>query len=352
MKHKIACNVTFYLRMKANKLQLYIISLFCFILFILFVILPNQTIAINNKPNKENIIIIRKLANNYYESVLEFDSITIPLRRVGRLFLIEARVDDQVGNLIFDTGAMGLVLNKTYFRNHVVIDDHSSNGIGGAISSVSNTTIENMNISELKYKNIRADLTDLGHIENRRGVKILGLLGFSMIKGFEIWIDINHSQLKLFKIDKKGDRINASGQKFKFDLIQPIETANNILFLKAVIGGKKLNFCLDTGSETNVISNHSSNQVLNTISITRRSSLQGSGSKNSDVLYGNMNNFTFGNQSFTEMETIITNLDALSDAYGVKIDGVLGYNFLNKGVICINLGKKQLSICFAKSVKI
>jgi hypothetical protein len=338
--------------MKANKSLLYLTTLVCFIIFISLVVIPSQTIALNNKPNKENILIIRRLYNNYYEPILQSDSITIPLRRVGRLFLIESRIDDQIGNLIFDTGAMGLVLNKIYFRNHLVIDDHSSSGVNGTISSVSNTTIDNLNISELKYKNIRADLTDLGHIENKRGVKILGLLGFSMIKGFEILIDINHSQLKLFKIDKKGDRVNARDNKFRADLMQPIETANNILFLKAIIGGKKLNFCLDTGSETNVISSRSSNQVLNTINITRRSSLQGSGSQNSDVLYGNMNNFTFGNHPFTEMETIITNLDALSDAYGVKIDGVLGYNFLNKGVICINLGKKQLSICFAKSVKI
>jgi predicted aspartyl protease len=338
--------------MKANKAILYFIISVCFIIFISLVVIPYQTIAINNKPDKENILIIRRLANNYYEPILQLDSLTIPLRRVGRLFLIEARVDDQIGNLIFDTGAMGLVLNKTYFRNHLVIDDHNSSGINGTISSVSNITIDNLNISELKYKNIKADLTDLGHIENRRGVKILGLLGFSMIKGFEILIDVNHSQLKLFKIDKKGDRINDTNNKFRADLMQPIETSNNILFLKAVIAGKKLNFCLDTGSETNAISSSSSNQILNTINITRRSSLQGSGSKKSDVLFGNMNNFTFGNQSFTEMETIITNLDALSDAYGVKIDGVLGYNFLNKGVICINLGKKQLSICFAKSVKI
>lgn len=340
------------LLMSINKTIIFLTSLICFILFILFVIVPNQTIAINNKPNKENILIIRRLTNNYYEPLLGSDSITIPLRRVGRLFLIEARVDDQIGNLIFDTGAMGLVLNKTYFRNHLVIDDHNSNGINGAISSVSNITIENVDISELKYKNIKADLIDLGHIENRRGVKVLGLFGFSMIKGFEILIDINHNQLKLFKIDKKGDRLNNTNNKFRADLIQPIETSNNVLFLKATIGGKRLTFCLDTGSETNVISSRSSNQVLNTINITRRSSLQGSGSKKSDVLYGNMSNFILGNQSFTEMETIITSLDALCDAYGVKIDGVLGYNFLSKGVICINLGKKQLSICFAKSVKI
>ena len=328
------------------------VHIICLILIISFVIPINQTIAYNNKPHNENVFTIKRLTNNYYTPVLESDSVTIPLRRVGRLFLLEAHVDDQIGNLIFDTGAMGLVLNKIYFRNHLAIDDHNSNGINGSISSVINTTIDNVTISELKYKNVKADLTDLGHIENKRGVKILGLLGLSMIRGYEILIDFNRSQLKLYKIDKKGERVNAAVNSFHPDLTQPIETSNNILFLRGTIGGKRLNFCLDTGSETNVISNRSSNEVLSTINITRRSNVQGSGSKNNEVLYGNMSNFVFGNRTFTEMETIITNLDALSEAYGVKIDGVLGYNFLNKGVVCINMGKKQLSICFTKTAKI
>ncbi len=48
-------------------------------------------------------------------------SIVIPLKQAGRLFLIEARIDDQEGNLIFDTGATGLVLNRTYFRKYAAL---------------------------------------------------------------------------------------------------------------------------------------------------------------------------------------------------------------------------------------
>ena len=51
------------------------------------------------------------------------------------------------------------------------------------------------------------------------------------------------------------------------------------------------------------------------------------------------------------METIITNLDNLSEAYGVQIDGVLGFDFLNKGTVCINFNKKQLGMCFLKTGK-
>lgn len=46
----------------------------------------------------------------------DFQSITTPLKRAGRLFLIEATIGDQTGNFVFDTGASKLVLNRTYFR--------------------------------------------------------------------------------------------------------------------------------------------------------------------------------------------------------------------------------------------
>ena len=46
----------------------------------------------------------------------ELESVIIPLKRVGRLFLMEAKIDDLTGDFLFDTGAAQLVLNSTYFR--------------------------------------------------------------------------------------------------------------------------------------------------------------------------------------------------------------------------------------------
>lgn len=61
------------------------------------------------------------LSSKSYESIFpaKTDSVVIPLKRAGRLLLIDARVEDQTGNLVFDSGANGLVLNSTYFRDHV-----------------------------------------------------------------------------------------------------------------------------------------------------------------------------------------------------------------------------------------
>jgi len=276
------------------------------------------------------------------------DSITIPLRRAGRIYLIEAEVDGEKGYLVFDTGASGVVLNKTYFRNHLVTDNQSSSGVTSAISNVERITVDNLEIFGLKYKGVTADITNLGHIENRRGVKVLGLFGFCMLKDFEIIFNPSQNQLQLFRVDKKGERIATSDEKFIPDFTSTFELRNSILFIKANISGKNLRFCFDTGAETNVIDRYAPKSVLNCITITRRSSLYGAGSSATEVLFGTMNGLQFGPKKIDNMETIITNLDPLSEAYGTRIDGMLGYSFISKGVICINFVKNVFAIRYLK----
>jgi hypothetical protein len=61
-----------------------------------------------------------------------------------------------------------------------------------------------------------------------------------------------------------------------------------------------------------------------------------------------MNDFTMGGKKINDMETIVTNLYALSEVYNTKIDGMLGFNFLEQGIININFVKKQFGIQFTK----
>ena len=77
----------------------------------------------------------------------------------------------------------------------------------------------------------------------------------------------------------------------------------------------------------------------------------GASSNVAEVLYGIMNDFQFGGRKLENMQTIISNLSALEEGYGLQFSGVLGYDFLEKGVICINLRKKQFGIRFNKAEK-
>ncbi len=280
------------------------------------------------------------------ETEITADPVTIPLKRAGRLFLIEANVDDESGNLVFDTGARGIVLNNTYFREYLLSGAIQSHGITGSVQTANQISVKKIGFAGMEFKNLRADVANLGHIENRRGVKILGLVGLSLMQEMEIIIDPAHNQLILFRVDRTGKRMNSSHPAFKPEYTQKITGNSGIVFLKGNIGGKTLCFCLDTGAETNAISNSSGRNILETLTIVRRTTLRGTGSSSPEVLYGKMNDFSFGKKQLPGMETIVTNLEPLSEAYGTHIDGMLGYTFLEKGTFSVNFVNNQIGIRF------
>jgi predicted aspartyl protease len=281
----------------------------------------------------------------------ELESVIIPLKRVGRLFLIEAKIDNLVGNFLFDTGSAQLVLNSTYFRKYMTISEAEGGGITGSTGAIQRTRIEKLDVAGLLYMDLSADVTDLGHIENRRGVKILGLFGVCMLKGLEVVIDINHNELRLYRLDKTGNRTSVQKTEFMADLTEKVVVFHNILFVKARIGGKTLDFCLDTGAESNVLNCYASKKVLSTVTILRRSDLMGVGSGEAEVLLGKLNDFVLGEHPILNMQVIIASLGALSASYGYPIDGMLGFDFFEKGEVCINLVKNELKVSFTKTGK-
>jgi len=299
--------------------------------------------------NKKEALKLSLIKND--EPLGDFESITIPLKRAGRLFLIEAKIDDQVGNLIFDTGASGLVLNKTYFRKYVGEEKAAGGGITGTSEKIIRTTVGRIEISDLFYEKVPADLMDLGHIENRRGVKILGLFGLNMINQFEVIFDANSSELKLTRIDKQGNRFGSPSTDYKYDFTQNLETNHKIMLIRGKIGDKIMSFCLDTGAESNVISSNVSRKVMNTIQISKRSEMGGAGAASTEVLYGIMKEFEFGSHQFGKMQTIVTSLDSMSEYYGCSIDGMLGYDFWQKGIFCFNFRKGEISFSLRKGDK-
>jgi predicted aspartyl protease len=277
----------------------------------------------------------------------DFQSVTIPLKRVGRLFLIEARIGDQTGNFVFDTGASKLVLNRTYFRKDLAPVDERAGGVTGGIDKVFQTRVDRIDLNGIWYENVQADVVSLGHIENRRGVKILGLFGMSMFRSVEMVINLQRSELQLYRINRNGIRADSTAL-LQPDLVAPVRESGGVVFLQAMVGGKGVDFCLDTGAEANVISSSAPKKVLGTVTITRRSGLTGSGTAEAEVLFGTMNDFVLSGLPLHPMQTMITGLESLALAYDYPLGGVLGYDFFEKGVVSVNLVKKELSLSLAK----
>ncbi len=281
----------------------------------------------------------------------DVQTVVIPLKRAGNLIIMDALIDSVYGNLILDTGAEGIVLNSVYFRQSRKSAGYLAGGITGSVGTVTNSRISQLQISELQLKNLNVNISDLGHIENARNIKILGFFGLNLINDFEVVLDLRNNLLELHRTDKVGNRFNGKSSIQKFDMIFPVIVSSDVLFIEAIINQRKLSFCLDTGAETNVLSSNLPGKVLGTVDIVRRSTLRGVGSQNIEVVYGIMNDFYLGKIPVRGMNTIITNLGAMGGFYKMNIDGMLGCDFFEKGVFQINLKKKAIGINFYKEDK-
>lgn len=327
--------------------------------FILLFILANsffQIQALELPKADKPVVVINRLMfptlsyTNNYDVLGDFESLVIPLKRAGKLILLDAIADSVSGSLILDTGASGLVLNSIYFRDGKPKSGYVAGGVTGKLEQLQHKKIGQMRFDEVYYENISADLTDLGHLETSRQVKVLGFFGLGMFQDFEVVLNLQQNLLELHRLDKKGNRLN-TGQQIVPDLELPIFNYNDVYFVEGKISNKRYTFCLDTGAEANVLHNYLPDKIMNTITILRRSTLRGSGRQSAEVFYGLMNDFSIGDFALPGMQTLITNLNAMSEAYGMPVDGMLGCAFFEKGVFSFNLTKKQLGIHFFKNEK-
>lgn len=284
------------------------------------------------------------------DPIVSCDSFTavIPFTKAGNLILVKANADGVVGNFILDTGAPGLVLNLSYFREFpsISVVSQEQGGITGSIAAADPTLINSLSFGPIKYSTIEADRINLGHLENSKGIRILGLLGLNLFSRFEMIINYEKSILYFHLIGKKEAKSYSSSQledTAEYDVL-PILIRENKLLTTATMEGKKLTFLIDTGAETNVVDSRLPDKIFDNVSVTGRVLLSGTGAKKTEALSGNVKNLKLGKIDIGTLPVIITNLEKMCIAYDRCLDGMLGFDFLSLHKIGFNFVKRKMYI--------
>jgi len=272
----------------------------------------------------------------------------IPFNRVGNLIVVKAKADTIEGNFILDTGAPGLVLNITYFRDYPIVSHHDGEErtITGGTNGIQQTTIKEFSLGTLQYFRTEADLTNLGQIENAKGIKVLGLLGVSLFSQCEMILDFERNWIYLHRIGKKEASYYRS--EFLSDTslyrVFPIDLKDNRLITTTEIEGKKIKLAIDCAAESNILDSRLPNKVFQNVTITRRVKLAGAGDKKIDAFYGNLGNLKIGNLDVSNLPVTITNLEYTCFSFGGCVDGVLGFDFLSLHKIGFNFVNRKMYI--------
>ncbi|MEP6948887.1 MAG: pepsin/retropepsin-like aspartic protease family protein [Ginsengibacter sp.] len=284
----------------------------------------------------------------YFDPIVTSDSVNciIPFSRAGNLILIKGKADTTEGNFILDTGAPGLVLNLTYFRNYTTNNKEGETGGITGTAAILQTTVDKFFLGPVTWHKAESDLVNLGHIENSKGIKILGLLGMQLFKQFEMIIDYEKSVIYLHLISRKekGAYKNEMLKDTSAYTMVPVEILENKILMYAWMAGKKLRFIIDTGAESNVLDSRLPNKIFGSVVISRRVILSGSGNKKVEALYGDMKDMKIGNQNYSTLPVLITNLEKMCYSYDTCLDGMLGFDFLSLHKIAFNFVTNKMYI--------
>jgi hypothetical protein len=324
-----------------------LISFICICL--LYVVRANShPLSADSSEKRSHIVIQPGIFLSDPDLTSDTSSCIIPFTRAGKLILVKGRADTTEGNFILDTGSPNLVLNTTYFRDYPLTEGSQGEqtNINGRGDRALRTAVKSFRLGTFTYHYAEADLVNLGHIENSKGTKILGLLGVSLFKQCEIIIDYEKNLIYLHHIGRKERNTyqHAMLADPKNYHSYPIDIKDNRILIKTDMANRSLQFVIDYAAETNIIDSRLPEKILDSVDISGRIILTGAGSKKVEALSGILNSFRLPGLDVGTLPVIITNLENTCFGQENCINGVLGYDFLSRYKLGFNFIKRKMYI--------
>ncbi len=178
-------------------------------------------------------------------------------------------------------------------------------------------------------------------MEKELGLEFYGLIGFDLIKDYDLIFDYKEQVLTLLKPDVFE---NYRKEKLKGDVLQkvPFKLEGHIPVIKAKTGDKTLAFGIDSGAESNVISDHLFTSLTKEIEQLETDTLYGADNHPKQVKKGEIKSTEIGDKVFNDLSTVFSNISHLNEGYGLNIDGIIGYEVLSKQKTLMSFEREEI----------
>ena len=269
----------------------------------------------------------------------------IPFKLVDHLIVVEAELLNKKGNFIIDTGSETLILNSGHFPNIYANNKtyKTTSGVLEAIDYSYEKRVKEFVLQSFRIENKSSDVIDLSHIEHSKKIKLLGIIGYNILKDYEIFIDMHLNQITLSKVDGLGNKLDKQVYLEKITDSINFKLKKHTIVLNSIINNQKLKFGLDTAAEFNQISKSVNKKVLKYFIPKKRLTLTGASNKKIEVMAGKLHRVKLNETIyFGPMLTVLTNLNKMNETFGTDLDGVFGYEFFAQKRTIINYKKEKL----------
>lgn len=252
----------------------------------------------------------------------------------GGIILVEAFINQESHTFVLDSGAPGLILNN--FQS----DGPQSiiKGLNGSATAY-DLTLHNFTWADIHYPAIPATSMDLSALETMTKRKISGLIGYELLKDYELFLDYENKVMQLQRRVENAPDDQRPLVRF------PIRFQEHLPVIEAKIAGKKLQLGLDTGAEINVLDQRMSKKIATAASDqVPYGKIYGIGNAETPSARVRISVTHIRRAAYREMDFVLTDLSGIMDNGSSKIDGILGFPFLSSCKFSIDFRKKELKV--------
>jgi len=273
------------------------------------------------------------------------DVIAVPIEMRGKLILVDVLLDGIQRKFILDSGAPKVILNQKYTQvnendlNRTTISN--SKGVNGSVSGLDIIHIEELNFHGISLKDQDVLTLDLSDLEKDYEVEIYGLLGFELIKGYDILFDYDKKELLMLN----PNYYETFDKEYYLDVAKtsaPIVMEGHIPVVEIKVNGKNLAIGLDCGAEVNLIDNDLYQDFANNLENISTDTLSGADRVPRKVIAGEVKQTQIGRKYFQNMETVFSDISHINAGYSIKIDGIMGYELFSKQPTLLSFARKEL----------
>ncbi len=274
----------------------------------------------------------------------ENETITIPFIMVGNLIAVEVMLNDEKKMFLFDSGSPKVVLNSKHISTNNTVNKKvisSSKGAGGNISGMDIEKLGKLEFGGIIMENQNVLTLDISHLEESLETKIYGLIGYELIKDYDLLFDYENKEMTLINPDLYNQYKTEKLLNYELTIV-PFNLSSHIPIIKARIGSKDYSFGIDCGAEANLMDDNLLAPMSKYLKHTETDTLSGADKNRIQVTKGFIKKTIIGGKRFKKMETVFNDMSHLNNGYKLKLDGLMGYELLSKQKTLISYRRKQM----------
>ncbi|MBI1224844.1 MAG: hypothetical protein GC192_06370 [Bacteroidetes bacterium] len=290
-----------------------------------FLIAQRNIALLNVVPNSSNTALAASV-----------DFSEIPFELAGGMVVVQASINGEMGNFILDTGAPGIVLNT---QNDEILKAANASSVSGDMK-VGEVLVQDFQLGIIKIKKTQGHVLNVHHLETACGMNIMGLIGFDVLRNYELLFDFPNNKIQAFKSGKAVHE-NCADPKFTFSFV----LCGHVPVFMAKVGNKRAFLGLDSGAEINLINLDYYKRInASNFSNVQTELLTGLDNMPNEVIAADVKNTRIKGEQLPEMRYVFADLSRLRNELNTPLDGLLGVPFFKDRVISIDYGRKKIRI--------